>query len=67
VESQKERDHWEDLDVDGRILLKWILEKRGGVVFTRFMCQDSDPWLTEGAEDNIWTKDDGRRRLEKNT
>jgi hypothetical protein len=26
-ESQKERDHWEDLDVGGRIRLKWILEK----------------------------------------
>jgi hypothetical protein len=25
-ESQKERDDWEDLDVDGRIVLKWILE-----------------------------------------
>jgi hypothetical protein len=22
VESQKEKDHWEDLDVDGRIILK---------------------------------------------
>jgi hypothetical protein len=26
-ESQKERDHSEDLDVGGRIILKWILEK----------------------------------------
>jgi hypothetical protein len=25
-ESQKERDHWEDLEV-GRIILKWILER----------------------------------------
>jgi hypothetical protein len=23
-ESQKERDHYEDLDVDGRTILKWI-------------------------------------------
>jgi hypothetical protein len=23
-ESQKERDHWEDQDVDGWIILKWI-------------------------------------------
>jgi hypothetical protein len=23
----KERDHYEDLDVDGRIILGWILEK----------------------------------------
>jgi hypothetical protein len=26
-ESQKERDHWEDVNVGGRIILKWILEK----------------------------------------
>jgi hypothetical protein len=25
-ESQKERDHWEDQDVDGCTILKWILE-----------------------------------------
>jgi hypothetical protein len=24
-ESQKERDHWEDLDVSGWTILKWIL------------------------------------------
>jgi hypothetical protein len=26
-ESQKQRDHYEDLDVSGRIILKCILEK----------------------------------------
>jgi hypothetical protein len=26
-ESQKERDHEEDQDVGGRIILKWILER----------------------------------------
>jgi hypothetical protein len=25
-ESQKERDHWEDEDVGGWIILKWILD-----------------------------------------
>jgi hypothetical protein len=27
--SQKERDHYEDLDVGGRIILKWILDRMG--------------------------------------
>jgi hypothetical protein len=26
-ESQMERDHWEDLDIGGRIILEWILER----------------------------------------
>jgi hypothetical protein len=26
-EKLKERDHWKDLGVGGRILLKWILKK----------------------------------------
>jgi hypothetical protein len=26
-ENQKERDHYEDLDMGGRIILVWILEK----------------------------------------
>jgi hypothetical protein len=27
VESRKERDHQEDIDVDGWIILKWTLER----------------------------------------
>jgi hypothetical protein len=27
-ESQKERDHYEDLDVDERIILKWLYRNR---------------------------------------
>jgi hypothetical protein len=27
LESQKERDHYEDLDVGGKTIIKWILEK----------------------------------------
>jgi hypothetical protein len=27
VGNQKEKDHWADLDVDGRIVIKWIFEK----------------------------------------
>jgi hypothetical protein len=34
VESQKERDRREDLYVSGRIILKYILQKRDGVVWT---------------------------------
>jgi hypothetical protein len=27
--SQKERDHWEDLDIGERIKLRWILDRIG--------------------------------------
>jgi hypothetical protein len=27
LESQKERDHYEELDIGGRIILRWILER----------------------------------------
>jgi hypothetical protein len=27
-----ERDHWKDLDVNGRMILYWILNGNGGVV-----------------------------------
>jgi hypothetical protein len=30
-ESQKERDHWEDQDVGGWTILKWILERWDGM------------------------------------
>jgi hypothetical protein len=31
-ESQKVRDHWEDLDVGGWTILKWFLERSDGMV-----------------------------------
>jgi hypothetical protein len=31
-ESQKDSDHWEDQDVGGWPMLKWILEREDGVV-----------------------------------
>jgi hypothetical protein len=37
-ESQKERYHQEDEDVNGWIILKWILEKLDGVVRNGFTC-----------------------------
>jgi hypothetical protein len=33
-ESQKERNHLEDIDVGGRIIFKWILEKQDGLAWT---------------------------------
>jgi hypothetical protein len=32
--NQKERDHWKDLDVGGRVILKWIIDKYDGLVWT---------------------------------
>jgi hypothetical protein len=37
-ESQNEREHYEDLDVGGRIILKWILEKQDRAVWAGFIC-----------------------------
>jgi hypothetical protein len=33
-ESQNERDHYVDLNVGGKIILRWILERYDGVVWT---------------------------------
>jgi len=30
LENLKERDHLEDVSVDGNIILEWILRKQGG-------------------------------------
>jgi hypothetical protein len=32
-ESQKERDHWEDQDVGGWTILKWILQRQDRMVW----------------------------------
>ena len=37
-----ERDHWGDQDIDGRIILRWILRKWEGVVGTGWS------WLRTG-------------------
>jgi hypothetical protein len=36
-ENQKERDHYGDQDVGRWIILKWILERSYGVVWTRLI------------------------------
>jgi hypothetical protein len=33
----KERYHSKDLGIDGRIVLRWILEKQGGKLWTRLI------------------------------
>jgi hypothetical protein len=49
-ESVKGRDHWEDLDIDGRINFGWILEKSGGKLWTGFI------WLEIGVSGGLWTR-----------
>jgi hypothetical protein len=39
----RKRDHWGDPDIDGRIILRWIIRKWEGVVGTRWS------WLRIGA------------------
>jgi hypothetical protein len=46
-ESLRERDHWGDQDVDGRIILRWIFRKQedGGVRGDWMeLAQDRDRW-----------------------
>jgi hypothetical protein len=44
-ESQRERGHWGDPDVDERIILRWIVKKLEGVVRTGWS------WLRIGTGD----------------
>jgi hypothetical protein len=44
-ESQEERDHWENQDVGGWIILKWILERWDGIELI---------WLRIGTSGGLW-------------
>jgi hypothetical protein len=46
-ESQKVRDHWEDKDVDGWTILKWILERQGEMLWIGVM------WLSIGTSGGL--------------
>jgi hypothetical protein len=55
-EIQEERDHWEDQDVGGWTILKWILERQdwdGGDWID--LAQDRDQWRAlVNAVMNLW-------------
>jgi hypothetical protein len=40
----KDRDHLEDLGIDGRIILKWILKKADWGIDWIHRAQDRDKW-----------------------
>jgi hypothetical protein len=45
--SQKERDHWEDQDVGGWTISKWILERLDGMMWTGLI------WLRIGTSGRL--------------
>jgi len=47
LENMKGRHNSENLGIDGRIILEWILEKQGGKVWAGYI------WLRIGASDGI--------------
>jgi hypothetical protein len=50
--SQKEGDHWEDQDVGGWTILKWILERQDGMVWTGLI------WLRIGTGGGLFEHSD---------
>jgi hypothetical protein len=51
VGKPEKRGHWEDQDLDGRIILRWIFRKLEGVVGTGWS------WLRIGTGDrHLWVR-----------
>jgi len=44
VSFLRERDHWGDVDIDGRIILRWIFGKWKGGGDWMELAQDRDRW-----------------------
>jgi hypothetical protein len=44
LETHRERDHWENQDVDGRIILRWALETHDEGVDWISLAQDRGKW-----------------------
>ena len=42
--NRRERDHWGDPDIDGRIALRWTCRKRGGCGDWIELAEDRDRW-----------------------
>jgi hypothetical protein len=59
-ESQNERDHDEGLDVGGRIILNWIIEKENGVVWPGFS------WVRIGARGGAFVSTEMNLRVPYN-
>jgi len=47
-ENLKGRDHFEDLGMDGKITLQWVLGKQSGKIWNRFI------WLRIGTNGGVF-------------
>jgi hypothetical protein len=47
VGKLRERDHLEDLGVDGRIILRWMFRKWDGDMYSIDLAQDGERWWSD--------------------